>query len=215
MRRLLPWAGTDLEVDLDVAYAHPSGCVRGLMVASVDGGVRVGGSSAALSGPVDRAVLTLLRGLSDVVLVGAQTVRTEGWRPPRPSAQRRQRRRTCGLAPVPAYAVVSRSGDVPLGPAEGNVLVLSGEPAEVLEQLAERGLTRVLCEGGPGWLAQLATAGLLSELCLTISPRLVGPDAGRVVEGPPWEQELSLRLTQLLEDDGWLFARYAVEAKAG
>lgn len=209
MRRLLPGPPAD-DVALDDAYAAPERWVRGLMVSSVDGAVEIGGSSGPLSGPADRRVLSHLRGTSDVVLVGAETVRAEGWRPPRPSPERRRQRRSQGRPEVPAYAVVSRTGDLPRGDAEGEVLVLSGTPGAVLDQLADRGLTRVLCEGGPSWLAQVAGAGRLDELCLTVSPVLAGPGHAGLLDGPAWPSPLALRLSALLEDDGWLFARYRV-----
>ena len=41
--------------------------------------------------------------------------------------------------------------------------------------LAERGHRRMLAEGGPHLLAQLAGEGLLDELCLTIGPLMAGP----------------------------------------
>lgn len=209
MRRLLPGPPVD-HVALDDAYAAPEHWVRGLMVSSVDGAVEVDGSSEPLSGPADRRVLSHLRGTADVVLVGGQTVRVEGWRPPRPSPERREQRRAAGRAEVPAYAVVSRSGDLPRGEAEGEVLVLDGTPDEVLDDLAGRGLTRVVCEGGPSWLAQVAAAGRLDELCLTVSPQLAGPGRAGLLDGPAWSSPRALRLTALLEDDGWLFARYAL-----
>lgn len=209
MRRLLPGPPRD-DVALDDAYACPERWVRGLMVTSVDGAAEVDGSSRPLSGPADRRVLTHLRGTADVVLVGGETVRAEGWQPPRPSAQRRAARRAQGRPEVPAYAVVSRSGDLPRGEAEGEVLVVSGSAGEVLDALADRGLTRVVCEGGPSWLAQVATSGRLDELCLTVSPRLAGPGRAGLLAGPAWPAPVPLQLTALLEDDGWLFARYAL-----
>ena len=81
--------------------------------------------------------------------------------------------------------------------------------AAAVAALAERGLTRVLCEGGPHLFSALAAAGVVDELCLSLTPMLVGPGPGRIVEGPPWPQEsLGLRLTGLLEEDGALFCRY-------
>ena len=210
MRRLLPGPCVD-DVELADAYAAPEHWVRGLMVTSVDGAVEVDGSSAALSGPADRRVLAHLRGTADVVLVGGQTVRAEGWRPPRPSPERRAQRRAAGRPEVATYAVVSRSADLPRGEADGDVLVLAGTAHEVLDALAERGLTRVVCEGGPSWLAQVAAADRLDELCLTVSPLLAGPGRAGLLQGPLWPSPRPLRLTSLLEDDGWLFARWAVD----
>lgn len=209
MRRLLPEPAGPAD-DLDEVYAWPDRCVRGLLVASVDGRTTVDGSSEPLSGRADRRVLSVLRGTCDVVLCGAATVRAEGWRPPRPSPQRRAWREGRGMPQVPAYAVVSRSGDVPRGDSEGAVLVVTGDPGQVLDDLAARGLTRVLCEGGPTLLADVAAAGRLDELCLTTSPQLAGPGALGVLEGDPWPAALPTRLVSLLEQDGFLFGRWAV-----
>src|SRR2546429_47066 len=52
--------------------------------------------------------------------------------------------------------------------------------------LADRGLTRILCEGGPTLFADLAAAGQVDELCLTLSPLLAGPGAGRITSGASW-----------------------------
>jgi riboflavin biosynthesis pyrimidine reductase len=75
--------------------------------------------------------------------------------------------------------------------------------------LADRGLTRVLCEGGPRLLGHLVDRGGCDELCLTISPLLVGPGPGRIVGGMPFDgAPRGLSLHSLLEEDGALFARY-------
>ena len=54
-------------------------------------------------------------------------------------------------------------------------------PAQQLrDRLAERGLARVLAEGGHGLLTDLLAADLVDELCLTTSPLLVaGPGITR------------------------------------
>jgi riboflavin biosynthesis pyrimidine reductase len=64
----------------------------------------------------------------------------------------------------------------------------------------------VLCEGGPSLLGDVAAAGRLDELCLTISPQLVGGDGPRVAHGPDLDVDLSP--ASLLEADGVLLARY-------
>ncbi|MFD2350458.1 dihydrofolate reductase family protein [Nonomuraea ferruginea] len=75
--------------------------------------------------------------------------------------------------------------------------------------LHARGLTRVLCEGGPRLNAQLAAAGLVGELCLSVSPLLLGGDAARILDGEPSRERL--RLGQVLEEEGVLFCRYTRE----
>ena len=59
------------------------------------------------------------------------------------------------------------------------------DPREVLRHLrAERGIRSVLCEGGPHvCTAQLAGAGPVDELFLTIAPKLAGGEAPRILEG--------------------------------
>lgn len=82
------------------------------------------------------------------------------------------------------------------------------EPKAALTALAERGLLRVLTEGGPNLHAQLARDGLLDELCLTVAPTLAGPGHLGMMAGEPWRAPTDLRLGQVLEEDGVLFLRY-------
>jgi riboflavin biosynthesis pyrimidine reductase len=89
-------------------------------------------------------------------------------------------------------------------------VVVAGEDdvdiPRALDALAERGLRRVLCEGGPSLLGAVAAAGALDELCLTWSPRLVGGDAPRIVHGPP--VDVPLTPAHLLHADGTLLGRW-------
>ena len=52
--------------------------------------------------------------------------------------------------------------------------------------LAERGLSRVLAEGGPSLLARLVDADVVDEVCLTWTPQLVGGPAGRILNQAAW-----------------------------
>jgi riboflavin biosynthesis pyrimidine reductase len=75
--------------------------------------------------------------------------------------------------------------------------------------LEQRGLTRILSEGGPTLFGDLARAGAVDELCLSISPLLAGPGARRIVAGEIWSTNPPrLRLVGLLDDDNSLFCRY-------
>jgi riboflavin biosynthesis pyrimidine reductase len=77
--------------------------------------------------------------------------------------------------------------------------------------LEERGLTRILSEGGPIAFAHLAAARVADELCLSLTPLLVGPGPTRITAGEQvWDGPRRLRLAGLLEEDGALFLRYAV-----
>ena len=211
--------------------------VRANMVASVDGAVTVGGKSAGLQTPGDNRVFAALRDLADVVLVGASTVIDEGYRPAHPSAARRALREQFGFGPELPIALVSRSLSFePSAPifadpwarpllitsdavdatpfADVADVLVCGSSAidfgEVRRELAARGLTRVLCEGGPRLLARLVAAGEVDELCLSVTPMLAGPGAGRILGGEPLAAAAGLSLHTLLEEDGALFARYFV-----
>src|SRR5687768_11490552 len=69
------------------------------MVAGIDGSVAIDGRTKEMSSDVDRALFHHLRTLPDVILVGASTVREEGYGPHRPKD---------GSAPNP-IAVVTNS----------------------------------------------------------------------------------------------------------
>ncbi|MGH3743914.1 MAG: dihydrofolate reductase family protein, partial [Mycobacteriales bacterium] len=114
-------------------------------------------------------------------------------------------------AALPPLLVTPAAGaaDVP-----GCETVVSGETTvsfpTAVATLADRGLTSVLCEGGPSVLGRLAADDLLDELCLTCSPMLVGPGAGRIVSGDGWSGARRMHLADLLEDGGLLFCRYVL-----
>ncbi|WP_103382186.1 pyrimidine reductase family protein [Pseudonocardia dioxanivorans] len=234
MRRLWP-PGPDLGDDLDAAllrhYAYPDGLsaprVRVNFVASLDGAVSVDGLSGGLGSAADKAVFGVLRRLADVVLVGAGTVRAEGYRG--------ARRPTVGRALPPPIAVVTGSAgldpgarlftDTAVAPI---VLTTAGAPGErrdalraagadvvelpdlapptLLAELGRRGLHRVLCEGGPALHGALAAADAVDELCLTLSPTLVGGDAGRIATGPSTMRPMYL--AGALLDPGALLLHY-------
>ncbi|GAA3128876.1 pyrimidine reductase family protein [Planomonospora alba] len=228
--------------DLDPAglarlYAYPGGpWLRVNMVASADGGTWLAGLSGGLSGAGDRRVFGVLRGLCDVILAGAETVRSEGYGPARPRESWRALRE--GRPAAPAIAVLTRRLELDLdsplfteaepgartivvtceaAPADRRAraarhadVIVAGDGrvdlAAAVEALGERGLERVLCEGGARINGQLAAADLVDELCLTVSPMLVGGSAVRVLDGP--DVLTRLRLAHVLEEDGFLFTRY-------
>ncbi|WEH38980.1 pyrimidine reductase family protein [Streptomyces sp. NBC_01218] len=257
MRSLLPvtdltTAGTpapaadDREWSLDelaAAYAHPAGpgpWLRANMVATLDGAAQHDGRSQGISCPADMRIFGTLRGLCDVVIAGAGTVRGEGYRPARVREAFAARRAAAGQTPVPAVAVVSASLDLdfslPLyteprvptlvltgsaAPAErvtaarkaGVRVVVAGEgsridPERAVRELAALGLTRQLTEGGPRLLGQFVAAGVLDELCLTLSPMLTAGRAQRIAGGPSLAVPDRFTLAGLLEEDGFLFSRY-------
>ena len=108
---------------------------------------------------------------------------------------------TCASSPAGRRAAAARTADVIVA---GDLVV---DLVAAVAELRDRGLGRVLCEGGPHLLGQLAAAGLLDELCLTISPLLAGPGPSRITAGAPFPAR-PMTLAHLLEEDGFLFCRY-------
>jgi riboflavin biosynthesis pyrimidine reductase len=68
----------------------------------------------------------------------------------------------------------------------------------------------VLVEGGPTLNGELARAGLVDELCLTLSPHLVGGDGPRLLAGPTLVPPLATRVQHVLEHEGFLFLRLSL-----
>jgi riboflavin biosynthesis pyrimidine reductase len=85
--------------------------------------------------------------------------------------------------------------------------------AAAIDTLRDRGLSRVLCEGGPHLFGDLAAGGRVDELCLSLSPTLAGPGAPRIIDGTHLDSARPLTLTQVLADGGFLFCRYAAAEK--
>ncbi|MEV6021991.1 pyrimidine reductase family protein [Streptomyces sp. NPDC052036] len=233
--------------ELAAAYAYPEPgpggrepWLRANMVTTLDGAAQHEGRSQPISNAADMRIFGTLRGLADVVLVGAETVRQEGYRPARARAAFAGLREAAGQAPAPAIAVVSAGLDLdfswplftsPLVPtlvltgaaaapdrvaaaerAGARVLIagdgMGVDPARAVRALADLGMTRLLTEGGPRLLGQLIAAGVLDELCLTVSPMLTAGDAQRIAGGPSVAVPERLGLVSLLEEEGFLFGRY-------
>jgi riboflavin biosynthesis pyrimidine reductase len=232
--------------DLIAAYAYPdpagAAYLRANMVCTVDGAAwGPNHRSGTISSAPDREVFAVLRGLADVILVGAETARRERYGPAVTGTELVEHRAALDQRPDPVIAVVSRSLDFdPAAPlfaeATERTIVLTTESApqqrrDVLSELASviiagatavdfgaaltalagHGLTRVLCEGGPHLLGEITRAGLLDELCLTITPQLTGGDAVRILAGSPLLQDAELTLAHILEENGTLLTRWTVQ----
>jgi riboflavin biosynthesis pyrimidine reductase len=224
MRQLLPEPADPvdpLEVYADVPLVEGRPSVRLNMVASVDGATAVAGRSGGLGGAADKRLFAVLRSLADAVLVAAGTVRTERYGPA--SMPIAVVTRSCHLdwqspfftAPI-ARPIVVTVADAPVDnrarAAEVADVVVAGEGSvdftRALAALAERGARGVLAEGGPNLNGQLARAGLLDELCMTLSPRLVGGGSKRIVVGDDMPAPTELAMRSVCEEDGFLFLRF-------
>ncbi|CNE93836.1 bifunctional riboflavin biosynthesis protein RibD [Mycobacterium tuberculosis] len=212
----------DVSAILDrYAYPETTPWLRANMIVTLDGGIQYRGDTGALGYAGDRALMKHLRTLADVVIMGATTIREYENYPPAASklaiVSRSLRLDFDGplFADAPAPPIIITSGAAPaerLRQAErrAEVLVCGAESADMglaLRQLAERGYTRQLCEGGPVVLAEIAAAGWLHELCLTVSPVITAGDAGRILDGPVIDMQ-RMELCHALQDGNYLYLRY-------
>lgn len=239
IRRLWPDAADELSDDeLVVSLRSDAPVLRVNFVASVDGAVTHEGRSGGLSGEADKRHFELLRRVCDVVLVGAGTVRVEGYGPMRVSEESARWRRANELPEHPVFAIVSGSlgldPDSPIftdAPVRPIVVTSARAPAEALarfEKVAEvvvagsegvdlsetvaalhgRGLRNVLCEGGPTLFGSLLAVDAVDELFLTVSPVLEAGDALRIATGELAEPR-PLELASVLASGSTLLLRYA------
>ncbi|WP_318200713.1 pyrimidine reductase family protein [Streptomyces sp. SCL15-4] len=191
-----PAAAVDREwslAELAAAYAYPDPApgaaprpwLRANMVSSLDGAAQHDGHSKPLSNAADMRIFGTLRALSDVVLVGAETVRQEGYRPARVRAEFAGARAAAGQGPVPAIAIVTASLDLDLtlplftSPLVPTLILTGAAAAPDRVAAAEKAGARVLSAGeGTGVepaRAVEALAGLgYTRLLTEGGPRLLG-----------------------------------------
>ena len=193
------------------------------MIASLDGTTVVDGTSGALGNETDSAVFAALRRAADLIVVGAGTVRAEGYGPPRKPGQR--------IGVVTARADVDPASELftsgagflilpddgppaPVGPAGPLDEVRAGlgrvDVAEALRRLDRIGdpPTFVQCEGGATLNGALLLAGCVDELDLTLSPVMAGGDGPRAVVGAP-PVSLGFELAHLgVDGESYLYTRW-------
>jgi riboflavin biosynthesis pyrimidine reductase len=220
-RRLLPDPAGDLTAD-DLAGAVPGPApadrpfVLVNMIATADGRATIAGRTGPIANRADNELFSALRGHVDAVMVGAETVRVEGYGPLRATAVVASRSvdlpADVGLLRAPGNRVVvltpSAEGELP--PCAAQVRYLRGPLEEGVRRLrTELGIESVDCEGGPHLLGALLRARLVDELHLVIAPKLVaGPDPLTTVAGPALDPPVEMRLLSLHESGGYLFLRY-------
>jgi riboflavin biosynthesis pyrimidine reductase len=134
--------------ELPQLYAYPEqqpNWVRANFITSVDGGATTDGKSGSMGGSGDRLIFNLLRELADVIVVGAGTVRIEGYSGAQLGAAQRQHRQARGQTEIPPLAIITRSGrldrDMPVFTrTEVSPLVLTCTAAadETRRQLTDR-----------------------------------------------------------------------------
>lgn len=223
VRRLAPTPGTvdSIEAAYDLPRPRPDSrpWISVTMIASLDGSTSLDGGSGGLGNPNDIEVLSSMRRLADVILVGAGTARSEGYGPAKKPDQRIAVATNSGRVDLDSDLFTSGSGFV-LAPTSADIderrvdVLRAGDDkldlAAAIDRLDEivPGVAHVNAEGGPRLNGTLADADLVDELTLTISPQVTGGPGARIVAGAG-ELHRHFRLDQLLgDDDGYLFGRW-------
>ncbi len=209
LRRLLPeqrdlplddlYAGLTLADPVPGRRTHVALC----MVSSADGAVAVDGRSAGLGGDADRRSLSRLRASNDVSLVGAGTVRDEGYGPLTGSAARRADRASRGLRPAPRLAIVTGSGRLDpelaiFADPDEVPIVLTGTGADPDALAAIEGRAEIHVVGDGDRLEADALLGALADLEM---PRVLcegGPRLNQSLLAAGSVDEVFLTLAPLL-----------------
>ncbi|QYH36624.1 pyrimidine reductase family protein [Salinibacterium sp. M195] len=210
--------------------------LRANFVSSIDGAATHEGTSGGLGTEADGRVFALLRQLADVIVVGAGTVRQEGYRNLGLNEDAEKWRTAHGLAAQPPFALVSASLRLEArdlanyatrpfvittesAPAQARAaladvaeVIVAGDTevdtAEMKHVLTERGYPQIHGEGGPTLFATMIAQGVVDELCLTISPRLEGGSARRIVDAADATPQAMALAHALSAPDGTLLLRY-------
>jgi 5-amino-6-(5-phosphoribosylamino)uracil reductase len=188
-----------------------------------------------------------VRAEADAILVGAVTVRRDNPRLLVRSPQRQEARVARGLRPSPIKVTVTSeakldpcaafftAGDVDklvYCPSEsvavayahlGHVatIVDGGQPldlCQVVEDLHERGVRRLMVEGGGIMLTQFLTADLADELHLVVAPLFVGDSRARRFVGDgefPWNPDRRATLAEVRQIGDVVLLRYALSDRFG
>lgn len=223
--------------ELDPYYGDPPIGVRANMVQSVDGAGAFHGRTKAITDPADQALLKHLRSHADAILVGAATVQAENYGPVQLSDDVRAERESNGYAAAPPLVVVTArallSPDLRIFDAAGpRTIIVTGsagaaaagalhdvaevidvgdeiDPRRIVAVVKDRGLGRILCEGGPFLLSQLIEADLVDDMCLTVSPYLAGAQPTTAQPASAREVATLLRLRHVLTRNDLLYLRYS------
>lgn len=214
--------------------------VRAMMVTTLDGAAAgPDGLSGSISSTADQSVFNAVRRHADAVLIGASTLRAEEYSPMRAKEADAARRAEAGQEPAPVVAVVTRSLDLPWHlpiweeSTQRPIVVTSSDadpgrlatarqhadvitlpattPEAVVDALVDRGLRRIVCEGGPHFLRDLIAADRLDEADITLSATFSG-----TTESPTTAMLATpkrFRLAQALEEGDFLMLRYLAEGR--
>ncbi|MCW2648430.1 MAG: hypothetical protein QOD31_2676 [Pseudonocardiales bacterium] len=199
----------------------------------------------ALSNDADFDRVDAVRAECDAILVGATTIRNDNPRLCVRSQERRDRRVADGLAPSPIKVTVTGRAELDpcanffttgeseklvycasatvadahsrLGPVA--TVIDGGEPVDMRrlsEDLAARGVQRLMVEGGGTVHTQFLTCDLADELHLVVAPFFVGDSrACRFVNDGrfPWNPDRRATLAGVRQIGDVVLLRYALSSR--
>jgi 5-amino-6-(5-phosphoribosylamino)uracil reductase len=212
---------------------------------SIDGYIGSASSRLLLSNDADFDRVDAVRASCDAILVGATTVRTDNPRLLVRSQARRDERTARGLAPTPMKVTVTRRAELDAradffttGDAEKLVYCATprvrdarerlGPVATVVDggnsvemrrlssDLADRGVERLMVEGGGKVHTQFLTGDLVDELQLVVAPVFVGDShAPRFVRDGafPWTVGRRATLAEVRQIGDVVLLRYALSSR--
>ena len=198
-----------------------------------------------LSNDADFDRVDAVRAASDAILVGAATVRKDNPRLLVRTKSRRDERVARGLSSSPIKVTVTRQGQLDVcsnffaeGDNEKLVYCASGavtrarqqfghvstvidggqqvDMHQVAEDLSDRGVQRLMVEGGGAVHTQFLTANLVDELHLVVAPFFVGDSRARRFVGDgrfPWNPDRRATLAEVRQIGDVVLLRYALSAR--
>jgi 5-amino-6-(5-phosphoribosylamino)uracil reductase len=195
-----------------------------------------------LSNEADLDRVDAVRAGCDAILVGAATVRNDNPRLLVRSRTRQDERVARGLCPTPMKVTVTATADLDAcasffaaGDTDKLVYCVDGSVARARERLGclativdggphidmgwlsedlyDRGVRRLMVEGGGTLHTQFLTSGLADELHLVVAPLFVGDSKARrfVSDGAfPWNPDRRATLAEVRRIDDVVLLRYAL-----
>lgn len=235
LRRIIPTEGGSVDLEASDARAtlldwydpHTPTHLRLNLVGTLDGrAAGSDGTSESLTSRADRTILGVIRELSDVVLVGAESVRREGYLRPKRAALavvtasgdlRGHRLDTPAARPLIVLTTDRGARAVAETASSARIFVVDGDERldirDVVAALRRAGFARIVAEGGPTVAAQLLDAGAVDEVCLTVMPRIGGPALPLFTPAPIDIRPLSPH-TMIVDDSGAQFGRWTIAAES-